>query len=225
MKELISFLAIWFKNLKEHTWRVKIDNQPTGTLADPKVSKSLEKIDSGIKSLLNSLENIEEKSGYDEIINVLHKLLTKGILVNASVKQAPFPKSMEISNFPALPIQKDIVFPRLQKVEGQVQVTNQVDLEEVIRGLQTVVDVINELRLEMPKSFPTGVATSVQGAAKEQVFNTNNIDNAVATANTVYIGNETKLGEWMVKRIKTTTLATAYATSANNPSIIGYSHA
>lgn len=232
MKELISFLAIWFDNFKKYTF--KVDIGATGQLSS--FSKDLAKLDADLKAIILGVARLEEqrkiifpKIDIPTSIKVSNFPASKEFPKSIEVSNLPdfpeFPESVRVSNFPDYPKSQEVRFPEVQKIEGGVTVKNQLSLEEVIKGLQTVVDVINDLRLEIPKSFSAGITTSTSMASKSPEYDTNNVD-ITSQTNITYIGEETKTGVWRVTKINTASgVIFTYATPINNSSIAGYSQA
>lgn len=234
-KELFNFFAIWFDNFKKHTF--KVDTGPMEGLL-----KGFSRLDADLKEVIGTLSKIE-KSGISATLPKIDfpKIeIPKRVEISNFPRTQQFPESIEISNFPKFPQfptditvsnfpppskMPEVKFPKVQEVDGAVSVKNQISLEEVIKGLQTVVDVINDLRLEIPKSFSAGITTSTSMASKPLEYNTNNVDTTSQT-NIVYIGEETKTGVWMISKINTASgVIFTYATPLNNNSIAGYSQA
>ena len=249
MKDILAFLAIWFKNFQKHTFKVDVTGPGDKKELDA-LSKDLSRVETGIKGIIKAVSSIDSSEDSAELAAILKKILAstekkiefsrivipKEVAVSNFPDSPEFPESMEISNlpefpasvevsnFPDFPEAKDIVFPDKQTVEGEISVKNQLVLDEVIHGLQTVVDVINELRMEMPKAFSTSVATSSQAAAKNVVYETNHIDDT-SVADTVYVGRESKTGDWRISKIDTSATSMVYASATNNSGVSGYSAA
>jgi len=232
MKDLVSFLAIWFDNFKKYTFKVDIGT--TGQLSS--FSKDLAKLDADLKAIILGVSKLEEqrkiifpKIDIPTSIKVSNfpasKEFPKSIEVSNLSDFPEFPESVRVSNFPDYPKQQEVRFPKVQEIEGGVTVKNQLSLEEVIKGLQTVVDVINDLRLEIPKSFSTGITTSTSMAARPPEYGTNDVDTTSQTS-VVYIGEETQTGVWIISKIDTTSnVVFTYATPLNNSTITEYSQA
>lgn len=237
MQELISFLVLWFRSFKEHTFKVDIGSN----VSFDSVNRDLAKVNASLRDIISGLSKLSERKEIVfpkieipkevKISNFPKSEYPKEIKVSNFPPSKDFPSLMDVvvKNFPTFPESKEVKFPKVQEVDGSVTVKNQIPGEEIIKGLQTVVDVINELRLEMPKSFATGISSSVSVPGKNTKtsmnteYKTNNVDDYSQT-DIFYVGKENPGGSWLIERIDATTgVVKTYATVDNNPRITSYS--
>jgi hypothetical protein len=216
-------------------------------------NRDLDRLDQDVKGVISAISKLEAKDINADVRKLLESILKatskeiliskveipgtvtvsnfpegkefpKEIKISNFPEQLKFPDTVKVSNFPDFPQAKETVFPKSMDVTGKVAVENQISLEEVIKGLQTVVDVINELRLEMPKTLSAGITSSTIQAPKPLVYGFNGYDDT-STSDVIYIANETQTGVWMIEKFNKTTKLMTYASPSNNKSIAGFSQA
>lgn len=145
--DIYSFLATWFNNLRKNVFKVEVTNNSKN---DTRVLES--KLDEVVSALR---ELPEEKS---EVIEGRMKEYI--VLTNAA--QSRKVQKVEVTNPTRHP---DIIIPKETKVRGSVEISNLPKVQEVkgdinvkdipnvIKGLQVVVDAINDLKLDFAQSF------------------------------------------------------------------------
>lgn len=191
--DMFSFLAIWFNNLRKNTFKVEVTNQSKFPDLN-RLFSSLEEVNVSLKSLpLNSSNELSKvlksnSASYSELVSSLSslaselksfpssqaqslkeqtesllKILAKPELSKVEVINQPkfpdfkFPKEMQVSG--EVEVKN---FPKLQKIEGKVDV----DFKSVVKGLQVVVDAINELKLELGTLQTGGGIAGTTGSHK-----------------------------------------------------------
>lgn len=194
---LPDFLAKWFRDLKSSIFKVEVTNK------DDVASKITPKIDEvlGIlEKLGSSTHKVEvtnnEKEDYSALLSSIAEVVK-------AVKSIPAPEKTEkvqvtnlseikipevnIPPFPKIPEVKipEVKFPKLQKVEGDVSISN---INAIVAGLQSVVDVINEMRLELPKAgsavATSSVVATTRGSKRESASPLENTNPSLALSYT-----------------------------------------
>lgn len=216
VRELTSFLAIWFKSLKEHTFKVKVvgekkDYSPALTaslklLEDLKNKKSID-YSKLILSLKDSLDELNKKEislvipepkevDFSDVIKAIKaiQIETKDVDVKGVEKLLSELKT-ELRKVEVINPTK---FPKSMEVFGKVSVENfpkeekeEVNFSPVIAVLEKVVDEIRDMKLEMNQSLKnvstvTSSFAGMTGSYKEKTKGTILYDPSDAAP--VYIG-------------------------------------
>ena len=181
--DIFSFLAIWFNNLRNNVFKVEVINKDNQVALQGKLSEvvstlkglskdvqkvevlnqkdlNLKGLEDKISSVVSLLKTVEYPKN-DKLEGLIQKLIdvsnsVKEVkVINNQVPQIKFPEI----NIP------EIKFPRVQEVQGQVNITN---VDTITKGLQVVVDAINDLKTDMSHEM-RGMSTTVIGGAGSRI--------------------------------------------------------
>lgn len=183
--DIFSFLAVWFNNLRKNVFKVEVINHPR-TEDSNEVVKAVEGVSLPIVSAITGAVALIKRSIFKvEITNpstLDNSDVTSALSsLEQAVRSMPhMPNEVRISNMPEAP---KLVVPKEMYVKGSVEVSNFPKVQEVkgdltlkegpniLKGLQVVVDALNELKLETAHGLK-GLGTTLvssgggQGAVK-----------------------------------------------------------
>ena len=166
LTSITSFLAIWFNDFKKHVFKVQVVNDKQSDFSG--VEKKIGAIVSSLNLLSaelsrsSSATNNEYIKGMVKRIDVLLSLLKNNKDMNLSRLESSVDSLVKVMRRAEITGDVKVTnFPNTQKVEGDVKLSN---MQEIIKGLQVVVDAINSLKIDLSHEVK-GMSTTFMGGA------------------------------------------------------------
>lgn len=156
----LSFFALWFENLRKNIYKVEVVNQNSDT---EKLERSLKEVSNSVRTLSELVRNINKLSKNNPNLKPLDITPITNVLSDIKHK---FGGALDVNVLNHKPVH----FPSRMNIDGEVTIKNPQqtislkEAENIIQGLQVVVDAINDLKLDMAQDFK-GFGNIVTGAA------------------------------------------------------------
>jgi len=172
---MFSFLALWFNNLRKNVFKVEVINNSKDDTKN--LESKLDEVVQALKELPEERSDITEKRMKEYIV------LTKALDERKTQK-------VEVTNlkYPELKIPKDTQvhgsvsvsnLPKVQEVSGDINVR---EFPNLLKGIQVVVDTINDLKLDFAQSFKGfGNSFASTAGSREAIKITDGSKNATLT--------------------------------------------